>query len=187
MPSRRYKIVKRRYHKNVLSEKAIELIGKSCDKIMEIWLEKWHEEFLSDPDKFMDEYANGGQIRKNKTKARDKDMKYIRTKDGRIIPPISGDDVFDNAETQGGENVEKVSYAIVRLLDMCFVKRQYDSMYKLGTLYECACEIEVFKKKLKSNNPITAIYGLIMTFDETGAPTIKPVAKMNEKGEWELL
>ena len=53
---------------------------------------------------------------------------------------------------------------------------------KIGSLYDCEYHIDIFKRKVKSNNPIIAIYGAIWT--DKG---LQFVAKMNESGTFELL
>lgn len=78
--------------------------------------------------------------------------------------------------------VLKESDGVVALCDRCIVIWKYGEQPKEMSFYEAQYFIDVFTRKVKSNDPITAIYGSIWI----GAK-LQPVAKMNGKGEWELL
>lgn len=120
-------------------------------------------------------------------------MKYIRTKDGKIHEIVlkqsnlyfvkanlsDGSDIFGDF-CYHQEDIFKESDTIKELCDeflvchngkiICqFAKNvwDYESIKYLGT----------------SND----FYGAIWVFDDNGAPTLKPVAKMNEKGDLELI
>lgn len=107
-------------------------------------------------------------------------MKYIRTKDGRIITPIANEDIFDTSETRNGENVLKVSDTIEELCDK-FV--WIDNECRRGFI----CNIEFVENCTKSHEgrlygDSKFIFGAIWT--DKG---LIYVAKMNKKGEFELL
>lgn len=117
-------------------------------------------------------------------------MKYARTKDG-IYSVIK----FHGLNTfllSSGEVVSsktegiKISNNPIELCDEWFIKRK-EGDFLHGTFYEMEDHIETFKHKVKSNNPIVAIYGAITIVDRRGMPQIKSVIEMNEKGELELL
>ena len=103
-------------------------------------------------------------------------MKYIRTKDGKIFEynPLLNVAVY--------ENVVKEADTIEELCDRCVVIHKYGEQPKDMSFYEAEYFIDVWTRKVKSNDPITAIYGAIWT--DKG---LIYVAKMNDKGEWELL
>ena len=82
----------------------------------------------------------------------------------------------------------KVGHEIINAL----IENQADTIEEL-----CDEFVIVFKDKkivekdfklVKTNyGTYDSVYGAIWTYDSNGAPTLKPVAKMNDKGELELL
>ena len=118
-------------------------------------------------------------------------MKYIRTKDGRIFAtdnirkalgcvvyyPIKGCGV-------GFEDSDIINQAdtIKELCDRCVVIHKYGEQPKEMSFFEAQYFIDVWTRKVKSADPIIAIYGAIWT--DKG---LIYVAKMNDKGEMELL
>lgn len=110
-------------------------------------------------------------------------MKYIRTKDGiqdimQLTPVYPYKTLIEYIE----DNAINDANTIEELCDRCIVIRQFYDFYKIGSFYECEYEIDCFKRKIKSNSPIIAIYGAIWT-----SKGLIYAAKMNEKGELELL
>ena len=108
-------------------------------------------------------------------------MKYVRTKDRAIID-VAGkkivgsyygmkpDEICINCEYREADTIEE-------LLDA------YVSVDVDGPHYMSKTVYRAFKHKISRRN----VYGAIWVFDGDNAPTLKPAAKMNEKGEWELL
>ena len=113
-------------------------------------------------------------------------MKYIRTKDGNILKgsnygfgvgmPYKNYDVkvADTIEELFDEKVLIEENGYPTLLEIVEFDR---NIYLRINEYEFGTHLP--------SNPI--IYGAIWTYDSNGAPTLKPVAKMNDKREWELL
>ena len=112
-------------------------------------------------------------------------MKYIRTKDGRIIDFDSLTEIAKASVSM--DAMEKscafeIADTIEELCDRYVVIHKYGEQPKDMCFYEAQYFIDVWTRKVKSNDPIVAIYGAIWT--EWG---LKYVAKMNEEGELELL
>ena len=111
-------------------------------------------------------------------------MKYIRTKDGRIYehnPKVDTQDVLDwfiSNYCGGKHNVVKIADTIEELCDE-FVVKYGDCSYDLMQRLKWA-EMEEYNARLKGNGG--NIYGAIWT--DKG---LIYVAKMNDKGELELL
>jgi len=133
----------------------------------------------------------------------DKEMKYIRTNDGvykfEDFTKTRGEVCLNHYGYQTKDGVcllgtlaewkkdGKFANNIEKLFDKYVVVKQFDDFKKIGSFYECEYEIDCFKRKIKSNNPILAIYGAIWT--EWG---LKYAAKMkgvlpNGEIDWELL
>lgn len=107
-------------------------------------------------------------------------MKYIRTKDGRILES----EINDNRKSLGYEPIEFITQAdtIEELCDRCVVKLKYEKQPFVGSFYEFEHFINQHTKKIASNNPVVDIFGAIWT--DKG---LIYVAKMNDKGELELI
>ena len=120
-------------------------------------------------------------------------MKYIRTKDG--IKSICGENHI----------LKSVSYYNTRR-NLCSYKTE-TNRYKIADTIEELCDswilvdrdnvqpiafninednIAKTYKDNKDKHNFT-LFAAIWVFDSNGAPTLKPVAKMNDKGELELL
>ena len=123
-------------------------------------------------------------------------MKYIRTKDGRILYMIEKCEYKEN----------KITYIVGWDLEDNFEINQEDVINQADTIEELCDEFVAFKTKedygiLSATDYIEGhkwemedyakngyqIYACIWVIDSNGAPTLKPVAKMNDKGELELL
>lgn len=122
-------------------------------------------------------------------------MRYIRTKDGRIIKVAISKEEYERDYKNSNVSYEewlgcfcfsldivKQADTIEELCDRCLVITKYHKEPIYGTFYELEDYIDGWKRKIPSNNPVVAIYGAIWT--EWG---LKYVAHMNEKGDWELL
>ena len=117
----------------------------------------------------------------------EKKMKYIRTKDA-----ITTDKLYEQALEICAltyENAQKSDLKIINqsdtieeLCDRLVVIHKYGEQPKDMSFYEAHYFIDVWTRKVKSNDPIVAIYGAIWT-----NKGLIYVAKMNEKGELELL
>lgn len=136
-------------------------------------------------------------------------MKYIRTQNGIITNRLSNCNCFKSRGTTG-------RYILRSLEDdkdlELWLKYHRTSIFKQADDLKDLCdEIVVDDKTSPNNKPFIykedwgkilnqkvgeclnvcvgngAIYGAIWVFDDNGAPTLKPVAKMNEKGDLELL
>ena len=105
--------------------------------------------------------------------------KYIKTKfeiyEWDTMSPIiryniSGE-IIDQADT------------IPELCDVIIYTDKYGNHEIIyGSLEQKKTRIEEIKKMgLRQGD---ALYGAIWVFDSNGAPALKPVAKMNEKGDW---
>ena len=124
-------------------------------------------------------------------------MKYIRTKDGRIreldfdyrTGAFTGNGYYrykatptEQANLVHKNFVVKQADTIEELCDRCIIIKREDGFPIILTFYEAKEYIDNWKRKIESNNPIIAIYGAIWT----GKGLIY-VAKMNDKGELELI
>lgn len=101
---------------------------------------------------------------------------YIRTKDK--IEKVPND--YANKLVECPNLI--IADAIEELCDRYVIIHKYGEQPKEMSFYEAEYFIDVWTRKVKSNDPITAIYGAIWT----GKGLIY-VAKMNEKGELGLL
>ena len=142
-------------------------------------------------------------------------MKYIRTKDG-IYETIDYDQLPNNLKKQLDERehscmkdykkmgvfakmkqgaviisniqpillfaVQNQADTIEELCDRCVVIHKYSERPQDLSFYEAQYFIDVWTRKVKSNDPVVAIYGAVWT--DKG---LIYVAKMNDKGELELL
>ena len=120
-------------------------------------------------------------------------MKYIRTKDGEIFDyePTHDIDVdgFIVQHINGWneplmkEDIIKTADTIEELCDVIIYTDKYGNHEIIyGSLEQKKTRIEEIKKMgLRQSD---AFYGAIWVFDSNGAPALKPVAKMNEKGNW---
>lgn len=120
-------------------------------------------------------------------------MKYVRTKDGHILE-------IGKTNDYGFVYMPKCEYA-VHFVDNESGYEQVAILEQADTIEElCDCWIIVLKylnvkpytENINCNiahliNNEHQIYGAIWTYDSDGVPTLKTVAKMNEKGELELL
>lgn len=122
-------------------------------------------------------------------------MKYIRTKFGRVFKVVESDysehfckvevpnffayTLIDKSDVvKTSENVEKLidGFIIGETLKI-YNKSNFDFEKKMVNLgQKCWTKFENLK----------SIYGVVLSFDN-GIPKIRTVAKMNEKGELELL
>ena len=115
-------------------------------------------------------------------------MKYIRTKDG--IRDITGfieekyywQNPNYGLDYIGKEDIIAQSDTIEELCDRCVVIHKYREQPQDMSFYEAQYFIDIWTRKVKSNDPIIAIYGTIWT--DRG---LIYVAKMNNQGELELL
>lgn len=111
-------------------------------------------------------------------------MNYVRTRDGRILEEskCADFDKDDYADYMLGWLNEADS--IEKLCDgyIIFGKERITPSI-LMPLYAWTFE----KAKEHAIHEKTDLYACIWVFDDNGAPTLKPVAKMNEKEELELL
>ena len=115
-------------------------------------------------------------------------MKYIRTKDYNLILQVS-DKITDeygtyylcDNDTKWFENrLIKAADTIKELCDEFVVvatDREKPFIYAL----EEPIDSPLFDSEEET------VYGAIWVFDSNGTPTLKPVAKMNAKGEFELI
>ena len=104
-------------------------------------------------------------------------MKYIITKNNEIID----EQTFRNRFYAESLIVAQAD-TIEELCDRCVVKLKYEKEPFVGSFYEFEHFISQYVKKIPSNNPVANIFGAIWT--EKG---LIYVAKMNDKGELELL
>ena len=127
-------------------------------------------------------------------------MKYIRTKDGKIHEIVlkQSNIYFVKANLSDGSDI---------FGDFCYSQ---EDIFKESDTIEELCDEFVSKNKLLSPKYIDPreselqswkncfeeelivkcnkeIWGCIWVFDDNGAPTLKPVAKMNENGDLKLL
>ena len=126
-------------------------------------------------------------------------MKYIRTKDERIIETKGWywcDDVFGNKaihqvnspfEDIEEENIIAQADTIEELCDAFIVKYKkiYRTEHNIVKRYERLYVDDWHKKNIKDGR--CSIYGMVWVTLSNDAPRLEPVAKMNEKGGWELL
>lgn len=110
-------------------------------------------------------------------------MKYIRTKDGRILES----EINDNRKSLGYELIPfiKQTDTIEELCDGFIIGETLKIYNKSNFNFEKKIVNLGHKEYYKFEN-LKSIYGVIMTF-ENSVPKIITVAKMNEKGELELL
>ena len=104
-------------------------------------------------------------------------MKYIRTKDGRIY-------LINEKKTND-------SYCVIDNNEERYIPRDdwFDSAYTIEELCDEFVVIVDGKHYIRvpAGNPNFPTYGAIWTTGEHGEPILKSVAKMNGKGELELL
>ena len=124
-------------------------------------------------------------------------MKYVRLKDG----------IYEVHETES--KPLRVNIAYWKKDGIVSIIRKSEVIKEAGTIRELCDEIVVDDYSSPNCKPFcyceswdkvlngriakslkdikTNIYGAIWVFDSNGAPTLKPVAKLNEEGELELL
>ena len=107
-------------------------------------------------------------------------MKYIRTKD-RIVELKK---MTINDKLTDDYIHEKVADTIEELCDEFILVNEY-RFRKPKTATELEKDFDEMKSFYTNKND--KIYGAIWTYDSNGVPTLKPVAKINEKGELELI
>ena len=106
-------------------------------------------------------------------------MKYIRTKDGRIL-------TADDNSPMAKLTTNKVADTPEELCDkfIFIYKDAKTGETKFGTAYDNWIKDKDYIKEY-SKYPL---YGMIWVFGKEGEPTLKPVAKYNkEEGKFELL
>ena len=83
--------------------------------------------------------------------------------------------------------IKKEADTIEELCDRCVVVYQYSQEPFVKTFYEAKEDIEQWKRKIRSNNPVVAIYGAIWT--EWGLKYVAKTKGVLPNGEidWELL
>lgn len=116
-------------------------------------------------------------------------MSYIRTKDGifEIIKQnnscVMVKGKYLEKECKLKRKEDKQADTIEELCDeFVIIRGDCKCLYKPRDIFDCQDKNAV--NDLIKNNQI---YGAIWVFDSNGAPTLKPVAKMNDKGDLELL
>ena len=130
-------------------------------------------------------------------------MKYIRTKEhiykrlfiDRAIINECGYGACDKKLNPIGETIIKQAETIKELCDELIIKNPNNDgdFYRKVFVYEGAWKNILNEKHAKhcTNRDIyehdVEIFGAIWVIDSNGVPTLKPVAKMNSKGELELL
>ena len=113
-------------------------------------------------------------------------MKYVRTKD----------EIYELQETKNGEKYlvrtneliplwNKNAYRI--FMEANSIENLCDAFVNVGDDGECCFMSKLVYKAFKHKISKRNVYGAIWVFDGDDTPTLKPVAKMNEKGEWKLL
>lgn len=116
--------------------------------------------------------------------------KYIRTKDG--IWQLS---TFKGLTTKKNKNCEsllyenekiiKESYTIEGLCEeFVYVGLNCPKVINAHNDFRC---IDIDQVRLNISLHGGCLFGAIWVFDSNGAPTLKPVAKLNEKGKLELI
>ena len=124
-------------------------------------------------------------------------MKYIRTKDGRIIKVAISKEEYEKDYKNSNVSYEewfgcfcfnldtiKVANTIEELCDeLVVVQKDFRDLLNADT--HC---LQTLKKYYEINKiEILGIYGAIWITGEHGEPILKSVAEMNEKGELELI
>lgn len=130
-------------------------------------------------------------------------MRYIRTKDGIERVNYGEDykegksyfyktdqvyagygDVYKKTKvkTYAKNGITKIADTIEELCDLCVVIHKYREQPQDMSFYAAKFFIDVYTRRVKSADPIIAIFGAIWT--DKG---LIYIAKMNEKGELELL
>lgn len=117
-------------------------------------------------------------------------MKYIRTKDGRIgvylnkqIGNCHRIAFKETIETIYDDEIIKQADTIEELCDVYVMNHGFGPY--LVYIDELDGHAMGQTKEMLLSGQLEA-YGAIWVFDSNGAPTLKPVAKMNGKGELEL-
>ena len=119
-------------------------------------------------------------------------MKYIRTKDG-IYELEKYKEKYHYFKVNGSVyKIQKINECkqadtIKELCDECVIISKYAKKPKIMSFYEAEYFINNYVNKIKSADPIIAIYGAIWVQLPNGAWRLEPVAKTNDKGEMELL
>lgn len=103
-------------------------------------------------------------------------MKYIRTEDG-VFGPLKNNDSILKKGTFFGKPILRQEDIIDELFDAYVGVDDNVPQYMSKAVYK------TFKHKISKRN----VYGAIWVFDSDDTPTLKPVAKMNEKGKWILI
>ena len=131
--------------------------------------------------------------------------KYVRTKEhvykrlfaDKAIINESGYGTCDKELNPIGETIIKESDDLSELCDAFIDTSELETTNTGGWLYDefdsknkCLvyyAEDERRTIPLNEFDDLSKIYGAIWIIDENGAPTLKPVSKVNEKGELELI
>lgn len=111
-------------------------------------------------------------------------MKYIRTKDGEVRATSH----LHKNEDGSYQNAHREMFGLPEII----VVKEADAIEELCDAYvlsknnHCCVVGDVEAREMAAANH-GAIYGAIWVFDGKGVPTLKPVAKMDEKGGLLLL
>ena len=121
-------------------------------------------------------------------------MKYIKTEDGIYV-------FEDFRKTRGESCLNHYGYVDKSGTWLLGTLKDWKKYKKAGTIKKLCDAWIIIPKGVKCNsfvrnvnenidhfkNDSHIIYGAIWVIDSNGVPTLKPVAKMNDKGELELL
>lgn len=119
-------------------------------------------------------------------------MKYVRTEEGVYEFPKGFTEFNWNNKTLL-ENEEHIVWTGGEVIAQADTIEELVDEYVLGeTKYHKPCVTKLpldFLREcvITKTHYELVVYGAIWVFDSNGTPTLKPVAKMNDKGDLELL
>ena len=123
-------------------------------------------------------------------------MKYIRTNDGKICKLCIHEIIVLEDGIEVARRKERLIDGYYDFATECKIIKEADTIEKLCDEFIVDANYKDKPYLYDRDEPVNSpeftsedevVYGGIWTTGEHGEPILKPVAKLNEKGEWKLL